>query len=193
MGLFDTIQCDYPMPDSRHQDLEFHTKSLDCAMEQYTITADGRLLKRPGGGLFGEDPDDPTPGEDEEQSIHGDIEMHQAWDPGEGEEWAEYRVRFTRDRVEWIRPLSRREETGAIITSSPAPSEPARTGPPTPGLMGRRLKAEEFGASTPEKLELIDGEVPGAKHMLLLLLTSFGLRRTAALVGYDLWRRALPE
>jgi len=59
--------------------------------------------------------------------------------------------------------------------------------------MGRRLSAVEFSACTPEKLELLDGQMPGEKAMLLLLLTRFGLRRAAALVGYDLWRRALPE
>jgi hypothetical protein len=59
--------------------------------------------------------------------------------------------------------------------------------------MGRPLTAAEFSACTPEKLELLDGEMPGEKALLMLLLTKFGLRRTAALVGYDLWRRALPE
>ena len=62
-----------------------------------------------------------------------------------------------------------------------------------PGLRGRRLSVAEASAFAPEKLELLEGQVSGDKRMLLLLLTSFGLRRTAALVGYDLWRRALSE
>lgn len=45
MGLFDTIECDYPLPNPRHRDLEFQTKDLDCLMHRYSIARDGRLLK----------------------------------------------------------------------------------------------------------------------------------------------------
>jgi len=37
-----------------------------------------------------------------------------------------------------------------------------------------------------------DYPLPDPRHQDLEL-TRFGLRRAAALVGYDLWRRALPE
>lgn len=51
MGLFDTIHCEYPLPDARHQDLEFQTKDLECLLSNYTITRDGRLVlhARKGG------------------------------------------------------------------------------------------------------------------------------------------------
>jgi hypothetical protein len=42
MALFDTVKCDYPLPDPAHQQLEFQTKDLDWLLEQYTITRDGR-------------------------------------------------------------------------------------------------------------------------------------------------------
>ena len=45
MGIFDTVTCDYPLPDPRHQDLEFQTKDLEKMMGHYTITRDGRLIR----------------------------------------------------------------------------------------------------------------------------------------------------
>jgi hypothetical protein len=46
MGMFDEITCDYPLPDSALPDSavqreSFQTKSLNCLMDQYAITADG--------------------------------------------------------------------------------------------------------------------------------------------------------
>ena len=43
MGMFDTIHCECPLPDTC-QATEFQTKSLNCAMETYRLTASGRLL-----------------------------------------------------------------------------------------------------------------------------------------------------
>ena len=192
MGLYDTIRCDCPVPDSRLQDAEFQTKSLECAMLRYTITADGRLLQHPGGGLFDEPPRFPTLEKDVELPIHGDIDMHEAWSPAPVEEWVEYTVRFTHGRVEWIRPWTK-PDARAATPEPPAREKEAGRGTPHPDVMGRRLTAREFSSHAPEKLELLAGEVPGGKGLLLLLLTIFGLRRTAALVGYDLWRRALPD
>jgi hypothetical protein len=60
-----------------------------------------------------------------------------------------------------------------------------------PGNRPRRLTAEEYHLYTPEKLELIRGEVPGAEKLLLLLLTNVGLHRAATLVGHETWRRAI--
>jgi hypothetical protein len=59
-----------------------------------------------------------------------------------------------------------------------------------PALHARKPTVEEFSAYTPEKLELIDGHVPGEEDLLLLLLTSIGLRRAAEVVGAKLWRSA---
>ena len=47
MGMFDELICEYPLPDGDVdkdvQEAIFQTKSLDCAMDRYTITKDGRL------------------------------------------------------------------------------------------------------------------------------------------------------
>lgn len=99
MGLFDTVHCEFPLPDARHQGLDFQTKDLECTLDDYTITADGRLLRharRRGRG----------PDRDIEWPLHGDISIYThlaAEDPS----WVEYVVRFTHGRVEWIRPLEK--------------------------------------------------------------------------------------
>lgn len=43
MGMFDYIRCEQPMPEGAPD--VFQTKDLDCMMDSYTITADGRLIK----------------------------------------------------------------------------------------------------------------------------------------------------
>src|SRR5262249_43383330 len=45
MGLFDTVTCEYPLPDPSHQHSEFQTKDLECLLDHYTITRDGRLVR----------------------------------------------------------------------------------------------------------------------------------------------------
>jgi len=48
VGLFDTVTCEYPLPDRAHQRLEFQTKDLDCLLLHCTITRLGRLVRRDG-------------------------------------------------------------------------------------------------------------------------------------------------
>ena len=45
MGMFDYIRCDYPLPSDPPVDatINFQTKDFDCLMQQYVITADGKL------------------------------------------------------------------------------------------------------------------------------------------------------
>jgi hypothetical protein len=43
MGMYDTIRCDYPLPGNPPAGLDWQTKSLECALDLYAITADGRL------------------------------------------------------------------------------------------------------------------------------------------------------
>ena len=190
MGLFDTIECDYPLPNPRHQDLEFQTKDLDCLLDRYSITRDGRLLKHARGGLF-EEGERAAIESDVELPMHGDLRMHDL-DPDAEQGLVEYVVRFTHGRVEWIR----RKENAKSLREGEATDVPAvaeTRAEPRPSAMGRALTVEEFSAHTPEKLELVGGRIPGDKGLLLLILTSLGLRRAAALVGYDTWRTGLPE
>ena len=109
MGLFDTVYCEYPLPDARHQDLDFQTKNLECALDTYTITQDGRLVRRARRGWeTGEVLD-----RDVEWPLHGDIRLY-ASVKSEDPSWIEYAVRFTHGRVEWIRPLEEVQRDPAL-------------------------------------------------------------------------------
>ena len=123
MGLFDTVRCEYPLPDARHQDLEFQTKDLECALGSYTITRGGRLIRHPWRGGRG-------PDRDIEWPIHGDLRIYTSLrDTSEDSEWVEYAVRFTHGCVEWIRPWEEvRQDPGFVSPDLdwdrfPAPSE----------------------------------------------------------------------
>lgn len=96
MGLFDTVGCEYPLPEARHQELEFQTKGLECVMDHFTITRDGRLIRHPGGWSRLD--------RDVEWPVHGDIRIYTS-DKTQDPSWIEYVVRFTHGRVEWIRSL----------------------------------------------------------------------------------------
>ncbi len=115
MGLFDTVHCEYPLPEAAHQDLEFQTKSLESLLDTYTITRDGRLMRharrraRPGLDR------------DVEWPLHGDIRIYTSLRSPEGDrDWVEYVVRFTHGRVEWIRPHEEVQQTPADDDDAPA-------------------------------------------------------------------------
>ncbi len=44
MGMYDDIKCEYPLPDKQVQNKVFQTKSLQCNLDSYTITKEGRLI-----------------------------------------------------------------------------------------------------------------------------------------------------
>lgn len=45
MGMFDWLLCEYPLPDLPDPtSIEFQTKDLDCLLDNYRITKDGRLM-----------------------------------------------------------------------------------------------------------------------------------------------------
>ena len=47
MGMFDYVQCDYPLPDGRVVDGPvFQTKDFDCGMDIVRISRAGRLVLR---------------------------------------------------------------------------------------------------------------------------------------------------
>lgn len=48
MGLYDSVRCEYPLRNPLHQELEYQTKDLECALGEYTITREGKLVARPG-------------------------------------------------------------------------------------------------------------------------------------------------
>jgi hypothetical protein len=45
MGMFDYIKCDVPLPDG-FTGHGFQSKHFACELDKYTITADGRLVRR---------------------------------------------------------------------------------------------------------------------------------------------------
>ena len=45
MGMFDNLRCEYPLPDAAAQNFDFQTQSLDCLLDDYVITKEGRLVK----------------------------------------------------------------------------------------------------------------------------------------------------
>lgn len=48
MGMFDRIKCDYPLPDGGPpgdpDKWDFQSKDLNCGMQTFRITKDGRLV-----------------------------------------------------------------------------------------------------------------------------------------------------
>ena len=77
MGMFDDVRCDYPTPDGHKG--PFQSKDMDCNLDKYVITAEGRLM------LDGVD-----------QNFHGYFNFYD-FDTREGKEgvWHEYNAKFT--------------------------------------------------------------------------------------------------
>ncbi len=100
MGMFDTVRCEYPLPEPEHNALDFQTKSLDSYLDDYTITRDGRLLRHAHDGLL----EDPTSARRPAMAcpFHGDLTMYARTT---ALAWIGYLVRFTYGRLDWIRPV----------------------------------------------------------------------------------------
>lgn len=110
MGMFDTIFCQYPLPDTALQGHAFQTKSLDSLLEYYTITLAGRLVYHAGLRELPEDEDVPLSYDvevadfwDEDTGFHGKLEFH---DSIEGS-WYEYLAHFTYGQVSEIKRVTK--------------------------------------------------------------------------------------
>lgn len=121
MGMFDTVQCNAPLPDGcTVLNRLFQTKSLCCIGDRFTITAQGRFILHrvlPEGITSGRDRDllRPVPVGDVDTEYHGDIEMHGATADNT---LARYAVRFTHGALEWIRPLDELAETHRLLLTN---------------------------------------------------------------------------
>jgi hypothetical protein len=124
---------------------------------------------------------------DVEWPIQGDIRIFDD-DPDAPEGSVEYAVRFTSGRVDWIRRV-RLEPSETPLASSPT----ALGANMIPETMGRPASPEEFRSAIPEKLELVDGHIPGEEKLVMILLSTMGLRRVAALVGPEAWISAVED
>lgn len=133
MGVFDTVECLYPLPEGYEhlQEDSFQTKSLYSTLDTYTINRKGRLIhhrpqyeevpeeereyygtekwneKSAGLGFiwrtFGAHRLVEMLYHDEE--WHGDISIytHRGTHEEKTFEWFEFTIRFTHGEVEWIR------------------------------------------------------------------------------------------
>lgn len=126
MGMFDELKCEAPLPDDAVQEKTFQTKSLNCVLDRYTITQDGRLIlhkvryevvpeeerkyygtpewdEKPFVRIFGMLRSIPVG--DVEIRYHGDITFYTSLGSRkDGDyEWFEYQARFIEGRLQWIR------------------------------------------------------------------------------------------
>lgn len=101
MGLFDTVKCDAQLSNGdRVTACGFQTKSLGRCMDNYCITAQGRLVMiRKTGWTVEQDITIDT-----DTEYHGDILLfgNTLRQPDDGEH---YVARFTHGQLEWIKPL----------------------------------------------------------------------------------------
>ena len=133
MGMYDEVRAEYPLPDPEAQDLVYQTKSLDCFLDDFTVTRDGRLIlhavdyeqvpenERPNygkpewehggiGQLMGSL--HKVPLGDVEIPYDGDLEIHTSTGSHEKGDyrWYEYIIRFEDGRVSWIKRAKEVEE-----------------------------------------------------------------------------------
>lgn len=94
MGMFDTITCQHALPDACPQ-REFQTKSLDCVLCTYSLTAAGRLLDAQG----------------RDTGLHGVLRMSTRDAAGQ---WWEYEAKFTEGQLVHLLPVAqaRYDESG---------------------------------------------------------------------------------
>jgi hypothetical protein len=155
MGMFDTVYCQYPLPNPRHQDLDFQTKDLECLLDTYTITREGRLVQHAKSGWGTERLD-----RDVEWPLHADLRFYTSVKTEEPS-WIEYVARFTHGRVEWIRPLEEVRQDPSLVRPDwlpwgepSAPEEPKET-------------PEVEAQPQPSSPETQEGSEPTAEEMLL--------------------------
>lgn len=105
MGMYDDLRCEMPLPDGM-QRMHFQTKSLDCELNQYVITAEGRLLVE---DIYNADLQAPV-------DYTGEIEFY-ALDSRRG--WVEYVALVERGQV--LSLIDPRDETNPIKEAPCAP------------------------------------------------------------------------
>lgn len=183
MGLFDIVRCLAPLLEPRHQSLSFQTKDLDQTLGEYTITRAGHLVREPRTGWLGLGPSRRVA-----VPLHGDLRMYTSVENKTGRHSSvEYRVRFTAGRIEWIRLEPPGRRTARRRKALPS----GKRGVLVPRAGPRRITAEEFARYAPHKLELANGRIVGDERLLLLILSSLGLRHVIELLGPETWQDAL--
>lgn len=95
MGMFDDVQCNYPLPWPEKIGHWFQSKSLECNLDKYEITEDGRLLYRRTERQWEEDATSPFGGYLKELShdwlpltdFTGEVEIYDLEKSDVGQSW----------------------------------------------------------------------------------------------------------
>lgn len=170
MSLFDTLRCDYPLPDPACQGWTFHTHDLGGRIERYRLEADGRLTRRrpklynPRIKRAARHVPEP-----EDIHYHGDLRFH-----APTRRQVAYVARFTHGIVEWIRRLE--EEKPAVADSLERLAKEAR-----------RLEQERQArlAQWLQRLERLDPEVARRAVAVFEDREDAALWLTAVSLGHD--------
>jgi hypothetical protein len=98
MGMFDTLKCEYLLPDKIVQKDSFQTKSLDCLLDNYTISKRGKLILQRQRHYE-------TKVNKITVDFHGDLRFYTSKGSREENnyEWFEYEARFTEGNLQWIK------------------------------------------------------------------------------------------
>jgi len=94
MGMFDRIKCEFELAEKEFQNNEFQTKDLDCELNNYLITKEGRLILISDKG-------------NTDLEFHGDLIFYDyIANSLNNKEWHEFKARFTEGKLQWIRRIS---------------------------------------------------------------------------------------
>ena len=96
MGMFDRIKCDFEIAEKEIQNNEFQTKDLECFLNDYLITKEGRLLLVSDDGST-------------DLEFHGDLNFYAnlGRHPNDKDwQWYNLKARFTEGQLQWIKRSS---------------------------------------------------------------------------------------
>jgi hypothetical protein len=106
MGFSDRVRIDRAYPDlGIERGRDFQTKSLNAGGDDFTISADGKLVEHVWRHEFdaGRFSSTRIAGEDKLIAYHGDVLLFSRDPYGNTREFV---ARFTHGQLEWIRPVS---------------------------------------------------------------------------------------
>jgi hypothetical protein len=98
--MFDFVNCDWPLPDATFQNKMFETRSLGNLGRRYTITKQGRLVRRLSEELT--EYKGPRYSDDVELPLHGELRISSRWTTP-GEPRLSLVFRFRKGQVQWVR------------------------------------------------------------------------------------------
>jgi len=109
MGMFDEVVVKYPLPNAKVQYDIFQTKDLECLLDQYRITEEGRLLRLLVDKEIVKDENETfgfRVNISNERWIdtehHGDLSIYTYTPDGR---YCEFVFRFTEGTVTWVKEL----------------------------------------------------------------------------------------